>query len=683
MVQEPLVYAELLVRLIPDMDGTCRVELAFTQPGSTAPTERSGRATFDVDELREVQNDVDEYGRRLTQALFADSSIREGFELATVLAGAQQLRLRLDIDAAASDLHALRWETLRTPDDAPVATGDRILFSRYLRSPDWRRVPTVLERELRALVMIANPTNLASYSPEGVPLQPINVPEEVERAKRGLGSIPTTIYSDQGTATLEHLIQAVRDGHNVVYLVCHGAFVQGRTRLYLERDSGETTTVTGDELADELSQLRQLPSLVVLASCQSAGSGTGGALAAVGPMLARAGVPSVLAMQDRVSMRTSGQFVETFFSELGRDGRLDRAAAAARTRVKSESDYWVPVLFSRLSSGCLWPPPETTTEFGQWPGVLRHIRRGSCTPIIGPGLIEFLLGPTREMAQRWADTYHFPMAPQDRQDLPQVAQFLAVSQFDPGFPAEELAQYVQREIIERYGQLAETDGVGGDIDQHVRRLVSEVGRRERAKNPTDPYRVLASLPFPIYVTANPDNLLADALEEAGKQPVVELSRWNDQADLPPSIWDQEPGYKPTAERPLVYHVFGQLRERQSLVLTEDNFFDFLLRIDKGSFKVPEAITAAWSKNALLFLAFQTDEWHFRVLFHTIMNQPGRSLGDLKPHVAVQIDPEEGSSLDPRRARKYLEQYFDVGGHISTYWGSTEKFMRELWFVWQQ
>lgn len=604
------VYAELVIRLTHDLGRLWRVELASTQPGSSASTERTGRALLDLDALRDVQNDMDEYGRRLTEALFADEAVREGFRLAAALAGAQQLRVRLYIDSDVAAVHAVRWETLRTPEGTALATGDRVLFSRYLRSPDWRRVPLVTERDLRALVVIANPSNLSSFAPEGAPLEPINVADELERTRRALGSIPITAYSEPGTATLEHLVQGIREGHNIVYLVCHGSIVAGETRLYLERSSGETTTVTGEELAAEFAQLRQVPSLVVLASCQSAGSGSSGALSAVGPLLARVGVPSVLAMQDRVSMRTSAQFAETFFTELTRDGRLDRAAAVARTRVKSEPDYWVPVLFSRLSNGCLWPPPtEGPAEFEQWPAVLSHIKRGSCIPIVGPGLLEFLLGPTREMAQRWADTYHFPMSPDERQDLPQVAQFLAVNQSDPGFPADELGRYIRREVVERYGEVL-TPGQDDDTDDRVGELISQVGRHQRAKNPTDPHAVLARLPFPIYVTANPDSLLTDALVEAGKQPVVEVGHWNDQVDQPESIWDVEPTYKPSLERPLVYHVFGHVRDRQTVVLTEDNFFDFLLHVNRGEWKIPETVAAALSKNALLFLGFQTDEWGF-------------------------------------------------------------------------
>ena len=675
-------YSELLIKITPELGRLCRVELGYTGPGSNVSTERTGRAIFDPESLRQVDDDSLEYGRRLSSALFDDAQVREGFNLALTLAGTRQLRLRLYIDSETPDLHGLRWELLRTPDDMPVSTGDRILFSRYLRSSDWRSVMPISEREVSAVVLIASPTDIGDYAPEGVPLEAIKVDEELARATTALGSEPKRALASGGTATLDNLIAAIREGCNLVYVVCHGAFVRGQARLFLESPAGQTTTVTAEELATEFKQLRTVPALVVLASCQSAGSARGGALSAVGPLLVQAaGVPSVLAMQERVSMHTSSEFVETFFAQLMQDGRLDRAAASARSRVRNEPDAWVPVLFSRIASGRMWTPASApTVGFPQWPVVLSAIRDGLCLPIIGPGLIEFLLGPERELAQRWADTYHFPMSPHQRQDLPQVAQFLGVTQFDEYFPSRELANYLSREIEERYGPLTDPSMV--DASRDVSQLVSEIGRRQRARNPDDPHLVLAKLPLPVYVTANPDNMLSDALIELKRKPEVEVYRWSEALAPTETIWDREPTYKPTVERPLVYHMFGHLSQPESLVLTEDNFFDFLLRVKHDEGKIPQTVTAAWSRSALLFLGFQIDEWRFRVLFRTIMSQGGRNLSGARPGVAVQIDPEEGSNIDPRGAKKYLEKYLG-DKRIIAYWGNADKFARELWFIWQQ
>ena len=94
-----------------------------------------------------------------------------------------------------------------------------------------------------------------------------------------------------------------------------------------------------------LSELKQPPCLVVLISCQSAGTGEVTErssrarsktmhLGALGPRLGSAGVPAVLAMHGNVTMATVEAFMPKFFSELQKDGLVDRAVALARGAVR-------------------------------------------------------------------------------------------------------------------------------------------------------------------------------------------------------------------------------------------------------------------------------------------------------------------------------------------------------------
>lgn len=699
-------YPELLVRITPQgSDPSFRVDLEFTQPGSIASTEPAeALLTLDLAELRSLLNDPPAYARRLSAMFFENPKIAQNFVTARAIAEASQKALRMRLQAATDgpELHVVRWELLMDANGAPLATSERVLFSRYLRSPDWRRVSLRPQAKLRALVIIPNPADLAEGTKrsEGVPLEPLDVPRELALIERALGDMPITAlvgarYTNLEStaevqaigATSENLVQFIRRGYEIVYFVGHGVYQGDATRLYFEDATGDhTRTVTGQELATELDELRTLPMLMVLAACQSAGTAGKGALAAVGPLLASAGVPAVLAMQERISVESAEIFVEKFFTELRRDGQLDRAASVARSQIKQRPDAWVPVLFTRLVSGCLWPPSTASiTEFEQWPIVLRQINDGMCTPVLGPGLLEFLLGTRRDIAQSWADRYRFPMSQHDRQDLPQVAQFLAVNQ-GPGFPASELNQHLLDELVARYGEQAGQVVRVGRPEDTVRDLAHDVGKRRRAEQPLEPFKLLARLPFSVYITANPDNLLADALEEQGREPVVDVCRWHDREDAvwPQSVWDTEPEYEPSIERPLVYHVFGQLRYLDSLVLTEDDYFDYLIGVSRNRERIPSPVSKAWSRNALLFLGFQIEEWNFRVLLRTVMSQEGGlfSLRNKRKHVAVQIDPEEGSSVDPRRAKVYLQDYLQTS-NILIRWVSAEQFMADLWFLWQQ
>jgi hypothetical protein len=438
--------------------------------------------------------------------------------------------------------------------------------------------------------------------------------------------------------------------------------------------------VPAGELAQQLRQLEVQPRLVVLASCRSAGgdrlSSAGGALASAGPRLAEAGIPAVVAMQGDVSMGTIERFMPVFFTELREHGHIDRAMAVARNIVRDEPDAWMPVLFLRLKSGRIWYEPGFAEDggFKKWPALLNAIEEGRCTPILGSGLTDAVLGARRDTAQRWADSYHFPLAPHSREDLPQVAQFLSINQ-DPMFPFDELKKQIRQELIRRYR---------GDLppqltNASLTEMTAAVGKQQREANPTEPHRVLAGLPLPIYVTTNPDNLLADALREAGKEPQVELFHWTADPGIewPPSIYDAPtPTYQPSAQQPLVYHLFGNLDYPDTLVLTEDNYFDYLIGAARNRALIPPALLKALTVHALLFLGFQMDDWDFRILFRSIVSREGEEVRRRYFHVGVQVSPEEGRFLEADAARAYLDSYFG-SDKISIYWGSAEDFAREL------
>jgi len=686
-------YADLEIDLHWRDADNYSVELRFSQPESDADVRlvQGGPsfAHFDFERLRALDLDVAAYGQLLGESLFADAAVQTAFAQARSNAQALDvgLRLRLFIGPSAPKLHSLRWEALRDPQDRDLLlAGEQILFSRYLSSMDWRPVRLRSQADLRALVVIANPANVTDYRPGGQPLAPLDVAGELERARSSLGDIPVTALASGGSATLQDVSAHLRDGYDVLYLVCHGALIKGEPHLWLEDEAGDVKVIAGSELVTRLSELEQRPRLVVLASCQSAGSGADeqstdeGVLAALGPRLAEAGIPAVLAMQGNVAMETVAQFMPVFFRELQRDGQIDRAMAVARGAVRERPDFWAPVLFMRLKSGRLWYAPGFADERGgleKWPALLRHIRRGRCTPILGPGLTEPLLGSRCEIARRWAETYTFPMAAHDREDLPQVAQYLAVNQ-DRMFPRDELGEYLRRELLRRYGGDLPDELCGLPLDN----LITAVGAQRRERDPTEPHRVLAGLSLPIYITTDSSNLLADALAAAGKDPQVELCRWNEDVELLPSIYDDEPTYRPDAQRPLVYHLFGRIQEPDSLVLTEDDYFDYLIGVTRDKDLIPGVVRRALADTALLFLGFRMDDWNFRVLFRSIMSQEGRRRRSKYAHVAVQIDPEESRIQEPERARHYLESYFQ-DADISIYWGSIEDFVQELQSRWEE
>ena len=158
---------------------------------------------------------------------------------------------------------------------------------------------------------------------------------------------------------------------------------------------------------------------------------------------------------------------------------------------------------------------------------------------------------------------------------------------------DELGNTLRRRILTRFADVLTPKNLpqSTPLDE----LITIVGAELRKDDPLEPHRVLAALPIKVFVTTNVNSLMADALKDVSRQPVVELLPWNDEllADYKDSsIFVQEPGYRPSAERPLVYHLFGRLSRPESIVLTEDDHFEFLKGAARNSELIPNFVQRA-------------------------------------------------------------------------------------------
>ena len=707
LAQRDLDFCELELTLRWSQADSYLASLRFTQPRDDADIRLTDPAPIEIDRKRlaALRANATKYGEALSAMLFGNEQIRSVFGKARAVAQANDyaLRLRLFIGNNAPELHELWWETIADPiDQGLLLAREDIVFSRYLDSSDWRPVTPARRRSLDALVVVANPKDLDQYAPAGHPLAPVQVAAELDAARVGLGAINLVPVATQGSATLDGIVAKLRTGYDILYLVCHGALIEGEPRLYLENEDGNAAVVRGTDLVVRLREMRERPRLIVLASCQSAGAGAeasaddGGALAALGPRLAETGIPAVLAMQGNISMASVARFMPVFFAEIERHGQIDRAMAVARGTIRERPDWWMPVLFMRLKSGMLWYErgfvSDADRDYPNWDGLFADIDQGRSVLVLGPSLGEKLLGSTRDIARGWADKYAFPMAPQEREDLPQVSQYLAYSR-NADFPLDQLRTHLKHEIIRRYRDLL-PEAMRDPANPRLRvdQLVLEVGRRLRADQPRDAHRMLASLPITTFVTTNRENLLEDALRDVGRAPEVVICRWREldesqASEWPKSVFDSEPDFQPSVERPLLFHVFGNMRHPDSVVLTEDDHFDFLGGVTRNQANpntgIPPMVRRALAANGLVFLGFHVDDWDFRILFRGILRQQGSNASRRRANVAVQIEPSEGKMLEPRGARNYLQKYFLTNRAIATYWGTYEDFLQEFVERWSK
>jgi hypothetical protein len=271
---------------------------------------------------------------------------------------------------------------------------------------------------------------------------------------------------------------------------------------------------------------------------------------------------------------------------------------------------------------------------------MRRIASGACTPFLGAGACSGTLPLGSDVATRWAGEHGYPL--EDRYDLARVAQFVGVHQDDAMYPKELIS--------------AELTGVAPpDFSAE-----------------DEPHAVLARLPLPIYMTTNYDDFMAAALRHAGKEPRREICRWN----TSPAVREQPThlgnGLPPSPANPVVYHLHGHLDVPESLVLTEDDYLDFLVAVSRDDELLPHQIQRALAGTSLLFVGYRLSDWDFRVIHRGLVMAGEQSLRRLS--VTVQLP-----RADP--ARTYLDKYFGAM-KVRVYWGSAGDFMHELRARWR-
>jgi hypothetical protein len=133
--------------------------------------------------------------------------------------------------------------------------------------------------------------------------------------------------------------------------------------------------------------------------------------------------------------------------------------------------------------------------------------------------------------------------------------------------------------------------------------------------------------------------------------------------------------------PIVFHLHGHNGVAESLVLTEDDYLDFLVSISNDPELLPRRIQRALTGTSLLFMGYRLADWDFRVLFRSVVGYVQRSIG--RAHVSVQLVPVSSQAPEEQKAKaqEYLDRYFGEL-NIKVYWGTCRDFAAELKRRWE-
>jgi len=289
-----------------------------------------------------------------------------------------------------------------------------------------------------------------------------------------------------------------------------------------------------------------------------------------------------------------------------------------------------------------------------WNTLLQLISRQRCTPFIGPETYLGNMPFSAQIARAWTAQYpDFPFT--DASNLTQAAQYLAV--MTDAANTKDL-------IVEQFEHLTPPNFTALD----------------------EPHRVLAGLPLPVYITTNYDDFMVQALRRLHKNPRRELCPWNDPTgdwteSSEPSLYNK--GYVPDVPNPVVFHLFGysDRNRADSLVLSEDDYLDFLVNVSKYPTLIPAQLHKIFTGTSLLLMGYRLDDWNFRIMFRTVASflQANR----YKVHIAVQLVPggDETPAEQKAKAQKFFNRYLERHD-IRVYWGTCQDFITELKTRWE-
>ncbi|MEM9885351.1 MAG: SIR2 family protein [Bacteroidota bacterium] len=152
------------------------------------------------------------------------------------------------------------------------------------------------------------------------------------------------------------------------------------------------------------------------------------------------------------------------------------------------------------------------------------------------------------------------------------------------------------------------------------------------------YQAIASLPVKVIINVNFDNFIVKALREVDKTPIVRHYNFQLTGDsrrhkeAAPIDIDEI-----TERSPLVYHLIGTLKEKESLVLTETDQVEFIRNAVKSDPPIPDEVLSYFDRRkTYLFIGFDMQSWQFRLLLDS-MNLKFNYLGKENRPISPQSD----------------------------------------------
>ena len=312
-----------------------------------------------------------------------------------------------------------------------------------------------------------------------------------------------------------------------------------------------------------------------------------------------------------------------------------------------------------------------------------------------------------QLAKQWADFIKYPLGG-ERLQLARIAQYNQVKSEDSyeaktnyltflklcllqlALNDDDVAE-VAESIVEPIKGLSFPEIVAQLGDLSFSEIVFQMGYPKFEDAQQNPLYLLAQLPLPVFVTTSHHDFFERALVEVEKKPRVQVCYWFDEPSGPewfgdPPDPEEDINAEPSESRPIVYHLYGLEKYPTSIVISEDDFMDFLIKVSEDRNNIPLGLRRAIGKSSLLLLGYRLRCWEFRALFRGIIKPSKLNHANfaiqLNPYIQQPDDDDEKLQSYLKEAQRYLEAYFEPS-NFKVEWNTTSGFTQKLLQKWRE
>ncbi len=133
------------------------------------------------------------------------------------------------------------------------------------------------------------------------------------------------------------------------------------------------------------------------------------------------------------------------------------------------------------------------------------------------------------------------------------------------------------------------------------------------------------------------------------------------------------------QRPILFHLHGDLRNEASLLLTEDDYIDFTVTLALRATEQSvlwHRVRRALSQTSLMFVGYSLEDWNFRVLMRYLLKQQRVIRAEQSFSLSIQLADQDMEPGKRDKAEKFLSRYMSNSA-IQVHWSDASQFLREL------